>query len=181
MTTLSKVHSTDFIFAVSQLNYQQVQAEMDFYSQEIKLHTLPSLPLSRKSPEQTAGALEHKSRLCLVCCVDKYYPNTNPRTAGGTRGRSPPYQGEAGSEFHPSRADSRKYSRDQPSPNLCYLTRPHLIWGLAALPHFQAAFPVTPPQSAPYQLQLPCPRCQVALPVLSVPPCSVDATRASST
>lgn len=41
-----KGHSSRFIFAVSQLNYQQVQAEMDFYSREIKLHTLPSLPLS---------------------------------------------------------------------------------------------------------------------------------------
>lgn len=41
-----KVPSCHLIFAVSQLNYQQVQAEMDFYSWEIKLHTLPSLPLS---------------------------------------------------------------------------------------------------------------------------------------
>lgn len=45
-----KVPSSRLLFAVSRLNYQQVQAEMDFYSREIKLHTLPSLPLLVQIP-----------------------------------------------------------------------------------------------------------------------------------
>lgn len=37
-----KVQLHHLIFAVSQLNYQQVQPRMDFYSHKIKLHALTS-------------------------------------------------------------------------------------------------------------------------------------------
>lgn len=68
---------------------------------------------------------------CLFCW--QILLKSKIQITAGMRGRWTHYQVKTGSIFNPNTTAIKKYSWDQYSLNLCYLTHQHLIWGFTAL------------------------------------------------